>query len=121
MRVHGYQLLLDGVYNADPHPGNVIVLPDGRLGLIDYGMVCIVLTHSAGGRRRRRVLRSVYSQVGRLKPEERERIARTVLALEQGDVDGVAKIYADAGCAHYYMYDSTMYVLSIVLLNCLLT
>ena len=38
-QVHGTQMLLDGVYNADPHPGNIIVLADGRLGLIDYGMV----------------------------------------------------------------------------------
>lgn len=37
--VHGCAMLLDGVYNADPHPGNVLLLPDGRLGLIDYGMV----------------------------------------------------------------------------------
>ena len=25
----------------------------------------------------------------------------------------MAKIYADAGCAHYYMYDSTMYVCTV--------
>ena len=44
VRVHGCQLLLDGVYNADPHPGNVLVLPDGRLGLIDYGTLALTLT-----------------------------------------------------------------------------
>eukprot|EP00040_Diaphanoeca_grandis_P006761 m.38561 g.38561 ORF g.38561 m.38561 type:complete len:570 (-) comp17941_c1_seq1:118-1827(-) len=37
--VHGHQLLLDGVFNADPHPGNLLVLDDGRIGLIDYGQV----------------------------------------------------------------------------------
>mmetsp|Transcript_21264 Transcript_21264/g.59156 ORF Transcript_21264/g.59156 Transcript_21264/m.59156 type:complete len:565 (+) Transcript_21264:296-1990(+) len=37
MRVHGYQLLVDGVFNADPHGGNFLLLPDGRIGLIDYG------------------------------------------------------------------------------------
>ena len=37
MRVHGYQLLHDGVFNSDPHGGNFILLPDGRLGFIDYG------------------------------------------------------------------------------------
>jgi len=37
MRVHGYQLLIDGLFNADPHGGNFLLLPDGRLGLIDYG------------------------------------------------------------------------------------
>jgi ubiquinone biosynthesis protein len=28
-----------GVYHADPHPGNILVLNDGRLGLLDFGMV----------------------------------------------------------------------------------
>lgn len=28
-----------GVYHADPHPGNLIVLPGDRVGLIDFGMV----------------------------------------------------------------------------------
>ena len=37
--VHGHQMLVDGVFNADPHPGNVLLMPDGRLGLIDYGQV----------------------------------------------------------------------------------
>ncbi|CAJ1965814.1 unnamed protein product [Cylindrotheca closterium] len=37
MRVHGYQLLQDGVFNSDPHGGNFLLLPDGRIGLIDYG------------------------------------------------------------------------------------
>ena len=27
----------DGVYHADPHPGNILVLPDGRIGLVDFG------------------------------------------------------------------------------------
>jgi ubiquinone biosynthesis protein len=28
----------EGVFHADPHPGNVFVLPDGRLSLLDFGM-----------------------------------------------------------------------------------
>lgn len=32
-------LLRDGYFHADPHPGNVFVLGDGRLALIDFGMV----------------------------------------------------------------------------------
>lgn len=27
----------DGMFHADPHPGNVFVLPDGRLSLLDFG------------------------------------------------------------------------------------
>jgi ubiquinone biosynthesis protein len=29
----------DGFFHADPHPGNFFVEPDGRIGLIDFGMV----------------------------------------------------------------------------------
>ena len=73
VRVHGCQLLLDGVYNADPHPGNVLVLPDGRLGLIDYGMV------------------------GRLSAAERAAVARVVRALHARDAAAVVREYRDAG------------------------
>lgn len=31
------QMFVDGLFHADPHPGNCLVLQDGRLGLIDYG------------------------------------------------------------------------------------
>jgi hypothetical protein len=32
-------LFLDGVFHADPHAGNLLLLSDGRLGLIDFGQV----------------------------------------------------------------------------------
>lgn len=32
-------IFMHGVYHADPHPGNVLVLEDGHLGLLDFGMV----------------------------------------------------------------------------------
>lgn len=33
------QMLQVGLFHADPHPGNFLVLADGSLGLLDYGMV----------------------------------------------------------------------------------
>ncbi len=38
---HAYlkQMLDDGFLHADPHPGNVLLRPDGRLALLDLGMV----------------------------------------------------------------------------------
>ncbi len=75
VQVHGTQMLVDGVYNADPHPGNVLVLPDGRVGLLDYGMV------------------------GRLSEIQRKSIAKVVLALAKGEAgkQEVADIYWESG------------------------
>ncbi|MEO0409477.1 MAG: AarF/ABC1/UbiB kinase family protein [Cyanobacteria bacterium P01_A01_bin.135] len=38
-RVFFQQLYLDGFFHADPHPGNVFYLDDGRVALLDCGMV----------------------------------------------------------------------------------
>eukprot|EP00937_MAST-01D_sp_MAST-1D-sp2_P006866 g6866.t1 len=37
--VHAHEIFVDGAFNGDPHPGNILLMPDGRLGLIDYGQV----------------------------------------------------------------------------------
>jgi ubiquinone biosynthesis protein len=33
-----HSIFEEGLFHADPHPGNVFVLPDGRLALLDFGM-----------------------------------------------------------------------------------
>jgi ubiquinone biosynthesis protein len=33
------QIFEDGFFHADPHPGNLLFLPDGRVGLLDFGIV----------------------------------------------------------------------------------
>jgi ubiquinone biosynthesis protein len=33
------EVMVDGVFHADPHPGNIMVLDDGRLALLDFGAV----------------------------------------------------------------------------------
>ncbi|KAJ1427475.1 ABC1 family-domain-containing protein [Ochromonadaceae sp. CCMP2298] len=38
-QVHGNEIFEHGTFNGDPHPGNILLLTDGRLGLIDYGQV----------------------------------------------------------------------------------
>ena len=38
-RAYLKQILIDGFFHADPHPGNVFLTEDGRLALIDLGMV----------------------------------------------------------------------------------
>eukprot|EP00959_Pyramimonas_sp_CCMP1952_P111105 2324216-Pyramimonas_sp.AAC.1 len=49
------QFLETGFLHADPHPGNFLIQPDGRLCIMDYGMmteimpdqVCVTPTHDA--------------------------------------------------------------------------
>ncbi|MFW6316716.1 MAG: ABC1 kinase family protein [Cyanobacteriota bacterium] len=38
-RVFFQQIYVDGFFHADPHPGNIFYLKDGRLALIDCGMI----------------------------------------------------------------------------------
>ena len=33
------QIFIDGFFHADPHPGNIFYLDDGRVGIIDCGMI----------------------------------------------------------------------------------
>lgn len=67
------QILVEGFFHADPHPGNVLVTPDNRLGLIDLGMVA------------------------RVAPEMRDRLLRLLLALGEGRGEEVARIAAEMG------------------------
>ena len=39
MELYIQMMLVDGLFHADPHPGNILVAPDGRLILLDFGMV----------------------------------------------------------------------------------
>src|SRR5947207_4670369 len=55
------QIVIDGIFHADPHPGNILLLADGRLGLIDFG------------------------SVGRLDSGLRAALQRLLLALERRD------------------------------------
>lgn len=38
-RAYLQQILIDGFFHADPHPGNVFVTDDGRVALLDLGQV----------------------------------------------------------------------------------
>lgn len=42
-RVHAYEMFQLGAFNGDPHPGNILLLDDGRLGLIDYGKLYLYI------------------------------------------------------------------------------
>lgn len=62
------QILLHGLFHADPHPGNILVLPGNVVAFIDFGIV------------------------GRVNRRMRERLADTVLAIRQRDTERLAEI-----------------------------
>jgi predicted unusual protein kinase regulating ubiquinone biosynthesis (AarF/ABC1/UbiB family) len=38
-RAYLHQVIIDGIFHADPHPGNVLLTEDRRIALLDLGMV----------------------------------------------------------------------------------
>jgi ubiquinone biosynthesis protein len=63
------QLLIDGFFHADPHPGNIMVsLETGMVNFLDTGMV------------------------GELELQQRLSIIQLVFAIQQGDVNGMAQV-----------------------------
>ena len=70
---HARQLLVDGCFNADPHPGNIMILDDGRIGLVDFG------------------------QVVRISSETRRLIAATVVALCEDDTTTLVRLVKEGG------------------------
>lgn len=43
------QLLEHGFFHADPHPGNLLAMPDGRLAYLDFGMMSNILPYQRYG------------------------------------------------------------------------
>ena len=74
------QVLVSGVFHADPHPGNVLITPDDRLALIDVGMVGRVTVPV------REQLVKLFMALASGRPDEVSRIART-LGQELPDFD----------------------------------
>jgi ubiquinone biosynthesis protein len=49
VRIYCQMIFVDGVYHADPHPGNVLVGPGGELVLLDFGAVAELSPHMRAG------------------------------------------------------------------------
>ncbi|HWG74836.1 MAG TPA: AarF/UbiB family protein [Acidimicrobiales bacterium] len=67
------QILVDGFFHADPHPGNILVTDDGKLGLLDLGMVA------------------------RVAPEMQDSLIKLLLAVSQGHGLDAAEISIEIG------------------------
>ncbi len=67
------QIFSNGFFHADPHPGNLLVLADGRIGLVDFGMV------------------------GRMSGEMLHSICTWFVSILNRDVDRIVKTYVRMG------------------------
>lgn len=68
-----HQLLNNGFFHADPHPGNIAVSPEGALIFYDFGMM------------------------GRIKTGVREQLMKTLFGIAQKDADQVVTSLVELG------------------------
>ena len=71
--VYFKQILEDGFFHADPHPGNLLIQSDGTLAFIDFGIV------------------------GRVSDDVKELIAGTFMSLVRKDFDSLVDHYIELG------------------------
>jgi ubiquinone biosynthesis protein len=62
------QLFEDGLFHGDPHPGNILVLPESRIALVDFGLV------------------------GRLSRVQQEALVTLIVAVALRDPESVARV-----------------------------
>ncbi|KAJ3191488.1 hypothetical protein HK101_007670 [Irineochytrium annulatum] len=96
--VHGHQMIVNGLtmsqlFNSDPHPGNFLLLEDGRIGLLDYG------------------------QVKKLTRDERRLLARLVVALAGERRDAILGFMKESGYKSKYMDPEVCYRMAVVSLD----
>jgi ubiquinone biosynthesis protein len=68
LRAYVRQVTVNGIYHADPHRGNVLLTADGRLALLDFGLI------------------------GRLDDDTRTALALLLMAIAQNRADDVADL-----------------------------
>jgi ubiquinone biosynthesis protein len=71
------EVLIDGFFHADPHPGNMLILPGEVIGLLDFGTV------------------------GRLDDKDRANLARLFIAGVQLDAEAIVDQLQRMGVADY--------------------
>lgn len=72
-RSYLHQILVIGVFHADPHPGNVFLTGDGRIALLDFGMIA------------------------RIGPDMQDQLLKLLLAISDGQSDRAATIAQSMG------------------------
>ena len=75
-RAYLHQIIIDGFFHADPHPGNVFLTDDGRVALLDLGMV------------------------SRLSPSRQDQLLKLLLAVSESNGDRAASLAMQIGEPH---------------------
>lgn len=68
-----HQILIEGFFHGDPHPGNIIILPGDRIVWMDFGMV------------------------GRLSANMQNQFALLALSMKSGSTNGIIKAISEMG------------------------
>ncbi|KUG04903.1 abc1 family protein [hydrocarbon metagenome] len=84
LNIYVRQILVDGFYHADPHPGNLFVARDGKLIMVDFGMV------------------------GSVSKELRSTLVDMVKAIVRRDHDTVVDYLIQLGFVHYRADKTTL-------------
>lgn len=67
------QIFVDGFFHGDPHPANILVLADGSIGLVDFGIA------------------------GRLPPRDRQNVINLFVDVMQERIENIPRRLADLG------------------------
>ncbi|CAI5937376.1 unnamed protein product [Closterium sp. NIES-65] len=70
---YGLMILRDGFFQADPHPGNILICPDRKVALLDYG------------------------QTKQISQQHRLQLAELILAVGDGDARKIGRLYNEMG------------------------
>jgi len=68
------QIFIDGFFHADPHPGNLFILPDNAAAFVDFGIV------------------------GRLDEDTRDVVVNLLIAVSTKNISGIIKALEMLGC-----------------------
>ncbi len=69
------EVMIDGFFHADPHPGNLYVMPNNVIGVMDFGMV------------------------GHLKDNDRRNLVQLYIAAVEQDIDAIIDQFIRMGAA----------------------
>ena len=88
--VHAHEILLDGIFNGDPHPGNIFLLKNGKIGRSRTLQVYLHQLDCVSGL-------IDFGQVQELSYEHRYKLAKLIVLLVEGTKEELIEHYTSMG------------------------